>query len=514
MSRDEREAVQPFLDSADRSDELDIENVDPLPEEHRSTGRLLYTSHFLSTWNSRLFEFGAFLWLAQIYPQTLLPASAYALSRSAAAALFSPWIGKHIDNHDRLAVVRLSIVSQRLAVASSCSLLFLLLQRGDSKGDRITSLGLLALLSVLACIEKLGSIMNTVSVERDWVVLVAHGNDDRLRTLNSQMRRIDLFCKLVGPLAISVIDSGFSSVAAVIGAGTLTFVSLPFEYIAIAQVYKAVDALRVPKPDAALSDAPRAPGAWMTLQLRNAFQNTWTYVKHQAFLPSFSLALLYLTVLSFNGQMITYLVASNVSSGAIGTLRGVSALFEMSATWLGPKLMERIGTVRAGIWFLSWQLICVTVACLLLWLGTNGTATLAGLVSAVISSRVGLWGFDLSAQMIVQEEVEPSLRGTFSSQEFSLQNTFEMMSFASTIIFARPEQFKYPATISSGAVALAGVLYAAFVRSRRGHLLHWSKCLGGDGKHVGHGLAGERLNYREQTAFFELTDVEDERGDD
>lgn len=121
MSRDEREAAQPFLDSADRSNELDIENVDPLPEEHRSTGRLLYTSHFLSTWNARLFEFGAFLWLAQIYPQTLLPASAYALSRSAAAALFSPWIGKHIDNHDRLAVVRLSIGRNLMSSLTLCA---------------------------------------------------------------------------------------------------------------------------------------------------------------------------------------------------------------------------------------------------------------------------------------------------------------------------------------------------------------------------------------------------------
>lgn len=52
-----------------------------------------------------------------------------------------------------------------------------------------------------------------------------------------------------------------------------------------------------------------------------------------------------------------------------------------------------------------------------------------------------------------------------------------MLSFASTVVFARPEQFKYPATISAAAVALTGVLYAAFVRSRRGHLVHLSKCI-------------------------------------
>lgn len=37
--------------------------------------RKLDLSHFLSTWNSRVFEFGAVLYLASIYPGTLLPLS-------------------------------------------------------------------------------------------------------------------------------------------------------------------------------------------------------------------------------------------------------------------------------------------------------------------------------------------------------------------------------------------------------------------------------------------------------
>lgn len=86
---------------------------EPTPELHphqtSSTRQLLYISHILSTWNSRLFEFGAFLFLASLYPATLLPASIYALTRAAAGALLSPWVGAYIDSHDRLAVVRLSI---------------------------------------------------------------------------------------------------------------------------------------------------------------------------------------------------------------------------------------------------------------------------------------------------------------------------------------------------------------------------------------------------------------------
>jgi hypothetical protein len=74
----------------------------------RVTSRL-YISHFLSTWNSRVFEFGAALYLASIFPGTLLPMSVYALARGAAAILFSPAIGQYIDKGNRLQVVRLSI---------------------------------------------------------------------------------------------------------------------------------------------------------------------------------------------------------------------------------------------------------------------------------------------------------------------------------------------------------------------------------------------------------------------
>ncbi len=69
----------------------------------------LYISHFLSTWNSRSFEFGSVLFLASIFPLTLMPMSIYALVRSASAIVLAPSIGRAIDRQNRLQVVRLSI---------------------------------------------------------------------------------------------------------------------------------------------------------------------------------------------------------------------------------------------------------------------------------------------------------------------------------------------------------------------------------------------------------------------
>lgn len=64
----------------------------------------------------------------------------------------------------------------------------------------------------------------------------------------------------------------------------------------------------------------------------------------------------------------------------------------------------------------------------------------------------------------------------------ALQSIFELLSFTSTIVFPLPAQFKYPVLISYGAVAVAAVSFAVYVRKERGHLLHASKCFGGGDK--------------------------------
>ncbi|CDM32049.1 Ferroporti-1 [Penicillium roqueforti FM164] len=94
-----------------------------------------------------------------------------------------------------------------------------------------------------------------------------------------------------------------------------------------------------------------------------------------------------------------------------------------------------------------------------------------------ILSRVGLRGFDLCVQILIQEGIEAEARGSFSSIEAAWQNLFEICSYVSTIVFSRPEQFKWPALISVIAVGLASLLYAIFVRIERGHLVHLPKCI-------------------------------------
>ncbi|KAL2358487.1 iron-regulated transporter [Cryomyces antarcticus] len=452
------------------------------PKVSLGTTRRLYVSHFLSTWNSRVFEFVAVLFLASIYPSTLLPVSVYALIRAASAVILSPAIGHYIDNSERLSAVRLSIIGQRLAVAASC-VVFYLLSTSAAISPIITSVAL-GVLAILACVEKLCSIMNLIAVERDWVVVIAHGNESYLQELNSQMRRIDLFCKLVGPLVVSLIDGISTKIAILVVLGS-NAVLVIVEYYAIARVYQQVPLLQKPhaSPRREVSLLSIAPSASIgrirsvAVWTQEACKPLISYLNNPLVLPSMSLSLLYFTVLSFAGSMMTYLLSTGITSTQLGIVRTVSIAVEISATWIAPRVMNRIGPTRGGIWFITWQMVCLAVAVACFWSATTPRIAATGLIAGVIASRVGLWGFDLCVQIIVQEEVEPDNRGSFSSTEASFQNMFELCSYASTLVFFRPEQFRYPVLMSCVATFISGALYAAFVRRRRGHLLHMPRCI-------------------------------------
>jgi iron-regulated transporter 1 len=114
--------------------------------------------------------------------------------------------------------------------------------------------------------------------------------------MNATMRRIDLFCKLAGPLFVSVLSIPSPSFAAWFLAGS-NFISFPFEYFFILVVYKRF-------PDLA-NKPPQPENASFIQRLVQWPQRTissWkTYYNSPVFLASLALCILYFTVLSFGG---------------------------------------------------------------------------------------------------------------------------------------------------------------------------------------------------------------------
>ena len=155
----------------------------------------LYTSHTLSTFNDRVFEFASILFIVDIFPNTLFPSSLYAIIRSVVAIFLAPSMGRYVDKNKRLRVVRNMIgericvseitssfgllVIQRMAVLVS-SIVFLSLMTVFKDGSSVLKWSALLVTIALASIERLCAIANTVAIERDWVVVIADGNRAQL----------------------------------------------------------------------------------------------------------------------------------------------------------------------------------------------------------------------------------------------------------------------------------------------------------------------------------------------
>lgn len=232
------------------------------------------------------------------------------------------------------------------------------------------------------------------------------------------MRRSGLPCKLLGPLAISLIALA-STLIATWATLAMSLLSVTAEYIFIAQVYKVLPQLR-------RASTVDAEGAGFSEPAGHAAQHSRStvisglkttayctllisslpyYFRHSAFLASFSLSLLYLTVLSFSGQMITYLISVGYTSLYVGIARTVSTVLELSATWIAPRLMEKIGIAWGGIWSLCWQMIWLAAG--ISWFFSDfhgmGTDSVASATGFAVGVAIGLWGYDLCAQNMIQD---------------------------------------------------------------------------------------------------------------
>jgi solute carrier family 40 (iron-regulated transporter), member 1 len=202
--------------------------------------------------------------------------------------------------------------------------------------------------------------------------------------------------------------------------------------------------------------------------------NVRIYTSQNAFMPSLSLSILYLTVLSFAGQMVTYMLAVGYTSTIVGIVRVGSSVCEMSPTWIAPWVLGKVGPRP------SWNLVSESSDDL----SGHRRVRILDTPSPYLGSSLGLpsagsaCGASISRlRSLSRKEVQPEYRGAFSTTKATLQNFFKLYAYASTIMFFRPVDFKYPATISIDAVYIAGGLYTKFVRDRRGHLLHASHCV-------------------------------------
>ena len=207
------------------------------------------------------------------------------------------------------------------------------------------------------------------------------------------MRRIDLTCAILAPVAVGFIMTLGSSVAGIIFICGWNVISFFAEYYLLLLVYRAVPRLGVKQSMAEATKAARDSieslhdkdefskivgedetnllehqGESSCLhslfaRVRNFGVGWRVYFKQPVALAGTSLACLYLTVLGFSAVSTGYIYTQNISGAIVSVCYGLGSVFGVIGTFMFPRVRRKFGLVRTGVisFFLQWAMLALCV---------------------------------------------------------------------------------------------------------------------------------------------------------
>lgn len=225
-----------------------------------------------------------------------------------------------------------------------------------------------AVICIFGSILNLSTIGINVAIERDWVTSVSKVHiDGTLTTLNAYMRRIDLLTKLLAPLFTSLLTTAASYTFATAFLMGFAGSTLAFELWWIQTVYdsfpilKDTDRIYQAHSTETVLQSTHDTGTTQTrIQRSLSGFNDWVeFSKMPVFASSVSISLLYLTVLSFDGTMLSWLKTKQYSDPFIAGQRAICVVTGLAGTLLMPWLEKKLGLVRAGAWSIISELLAL-----------------------------------------------------------------------------------------------------------------------------------------------------------
>ncbi|EGG07784.1 uncharacterized protein MELLADRAFT_35306 [Melampsora larici-populina 98AG31] len=443
----------------------------------------LMLQHLSSVATERTAEFAIYLFLIGVYPFDLLKPSIYGFCTTASTIVFASSVCRLIDIWPRLYLIRVTaFVQKSTVVLAYAALLLLLSYKSQSEPNNF----LYGFVIVSGCAMRVSDVCRSVAIERDWLACICHDSSGDLTRLNTLIRRLDLSCKLIAPLLVTLLSSTLGPLKTLTALASFSVAGFFFELAWIHRVWNAFPILaennqevrqnsdqddvelRVGQPSSA-----RRLWYWLSDGCAQ-FSMAWIkFVKLPIFPSSLAISLLYFTVLSFDGSMIVWLKTQAYSDELISGMRGLGVLTGLMGTFLMPWLESKIGLIRAGGWTIWLQFLCLIPVVVSLYLEDLSSRLSmlkpALLFGGIALSRTFLWAFDLC--QLKQFQSYPTAH-TIAGLQYSLQNTFDLLRFLMMIRLHKPSEFKLAGALSLGSVFLASASYSIYMWRERGHLFH------------------------------------------
>lgn len=359
--------------------------------------------HALSTWGDRMWNFAVAVFLVELYGNSLLLTAVYGLVVAGSVLLLGAIIGDWVDRNPRLKVAQTSLLVQNSCVIVCGILLMVVFQFKEQlvelyNGWILTTCYILVI--TIANIANLASTATSITIQRDWVVVVAGQDSSKLADMNATVRIIDQLTNILAPMLVGQIMAFGSHF---IGCGFISgwnLCSMCLEYALLWKVYQKTPALAVkagqkeqqqelkqlsPTKDlenaqspeessqplmneasvVAKPDSPQQHGCCyqVTEPLRTLKAGWVAYYNQNIFFAGMSLAFLYMTVLGFDCITTGYAYTQGLNGSVLSLLMGASAVSGICGTVAFTWVRRKCGLIRtgfiSGVAQLSCLMLCV-----------------------------------------------------------------------------------------------------------------------------------------------------------
>lgn len=347
-----------------------------------------------------MWHFAVSVFLVELYGNSLLLTAVYGLVVAGSVLLLGAIIGDWVDKNPRLKVAQTSLIVQNASVMLCGIILMLVFFFKDQlismyNGWLLTFCYILVI--TIANIANLASTATTITIERDWIIVVAGEDRSKLADMNATVRRIDQISNILAPMAVGQVMTFGSTV---IGCGFIAswnLFSMFIEYCLLKKVYHKTPALaikagqKVEEQEMKAVNAGTDPASDIPevtclmgenpsktfenqktdkeepsfcdrmLEPFRTFRDGWiAYYNQSVFLAGMGLAFLYMTVLGFDCITTGYAYTQGLSGSTLSLLMGASAITGICGTIAFPLLRRKCGLIRTGFISGIAQLLCLS----------------------------------------------------------------------------------------------------------------------------------------------------------
>uniref|UniRef100_G3NE10 Solute carrier family 40 member n=1 Tax=Gasterosteus aculeatus aculeatus TaxID=481459 RepID=G3NE10_GASAC len=354
---------------------------------------LIYMGHALSTWGDRMWNFAVAVFLVELYGNSLLLTAVYGLVVAGSVLLLGAIIGDWVDKNPRLKVAQTSLLVQNSCVIVCGILLMVVFNFKEQLAELYNGWVLTTcyiLVITIANIANLASTATSITIQRDWVVVVAGQDSSKLADMNATVRIIDQLTNILAPMLVGQIMSFGSHF---IGCGFISgwnLCSMCLEYALLWKVYQKTPALaskagqkdcemrnqsngQSPEDSflplmndtsvAAKPDSAKQQGCCyqMSEPLRTLKAGWVAYYNQNIFFAGMSLAFLYMTVLGFDCITTGYAYTQGLNGSVLSLLMGASAVAGICGTVAFTWVRKKCGLIRTGFISGTAQLCCLVL---------------------------------------------------------------------------------------------------------------------------------------------------------